>query len=100
ERQTDQSQRDDNDDPGVRDLYAERLEPATDPALRREDGRERYPRDRGRQRERQIDDRVDDAPPRKAIADERPRDDETEHRVQRRRQQRRAEAQPIRRERS
>src|SRR5690606_31181039 len=37
EREAYQRQRDDHADPGVGDLYAERLEPSAEPALRRED---------------------------------------------------------------
>ena len=52
ERHADQRQRHDYAEPRVRDLDAERLEPATEPPLRREHGRERDAGHGRRQRER------------------------------------------------
>ena len=96
ERQADQRQRHDDADPGVGDLDAERREVLADPAVLGEHGGQRDARHRGRQRERHVDQRVDQLAARKLVAHQRPGDDEAEHAVERRREQRRAEAQAIR----
>jgi len=69
-----------------------------DPAVRRVDGRERNAGHRGRQRERQIDDRVDEPLQRKRVAHEHPRDEKAEHGVDQRAAECGRERQPVRRE--
>ena len=52
-----------------------------EPAVRRVDRRQRDAGHRGRQRERQVDQRVDDAAAGKRVAHQHPRDEQAEHRV-------------------
>src|SRR6185369_2948245 len=63
----DQRKRDHDTEPRVCDLDAERPEPSADPTLRPEYGRERDARHGSRERERQIDYRVDDTPARESV---------------------------------
>ena len=63
ERQADEGERHGDAERRVGDLDAERLEQPADPAVLREQRRERDARDRGRQRERQVDERVDEPRP-------------------------------------
>ncbi len=95
ERQADQDQRDDDSDPGVGHLDAEARELQPEPAVRREHRGERDAGHRGRQRERQVDQRVDQPAARELVAHERPGDDEAEERIDDRGEQRGAEAQAI-----
>ncbi len=96
ERHADQRQRDGDADPGVGHLDAERLEVLADPAVLREHRRERDAGDRGGQRERHVDQRVDELAAREVVAHQRPGDDEAEHEVDGGGQQRGAEGQPVR----
>ena len=54
---------------------------ASQPAVRRVERRQRDAGDRRRQRQRQIDQRIDDAAARERIADEHPGHQQAEHRV-------------------
>ena len=67
----------------VRDLDAERLEQRAEPAVRRVQRGQRDARDRRRQRERQVDDRIDEAAARELVPHQHPGDDEAEHAVER-----------------
>ena len=60
ERQADEGQRDEDAERRERDLDAERLEQRADPAVRREERGQRDAGHRRRQRERQVDQRVDE----------------------------------------
>ena len=77
----------------------ERLEEPADPAVLRVDGGEGDARDRRRQRERQVHERVDERSPREAVAREHPRDEDAEDDVHRGGDERGAEGEPVRRER-
>ena len=66
------------------------------PSVRRVERRQRDAGDSRRQRERQIDQRIDDALARKLVAREHPRDDESKDGIDRRGRKRRADAEPIR----
>ena len=66
-------------------LMPERLEQRAEPAVGRVHGGERDAGDRRRQRERQVDQRVDEPLPGKAVAHQHPRDEQAEDRVDRRR---------------
>ncbi len=68
----------------------------TDPAVRGIERGERDARDRGRQRERQIDQRVDDPLGRKGVAHQHPGDQQSEHGVDQGGGEGGAEAQPVR----
>ncbi len=92
ERQADEGQRD--DDAGRREGDLDRQQRSDPPGRRIERG-QRDAGDRGRQRERQVDERRHDAPARKRIAHQHPGDEQAEDAVDRRRRRRRAEAQPV-----
>ena len=77
----DQRERDDDTDPGVGDLDAQRREVLADRAVLGEDGRQRNAGDRRRQRKGHIDQCIDEGSSRKFVAHERPRDRRTEHAV-------------------
>ena len=79
---------------------AERFEDPTDPPVARVHGRQRDAGHRRRECKRQIDERIDDAASRERIADQHPRDEHAEHHVQRCRRRRRADGQPVRRQRA
>ena len=66
EGQADEDQRDDDAERRVGDLDAERRAGAADPAVGGVERGQRDAGDRGRQRERQVDQRVDEAPAGKA----------------------------------
>ena len=91
----DQGERERHADPGVGHLDAERLEVAADPAVLREHRGEGDARDRRRQRERHVDERIDQLAPRELVAHQRPGDDEAEHQVDGGGQERGAEGQPV-----
>jgi hypothetical protein len=85
--------------------YAERSkrnfkwsEQAADPAIGRIDRGQRDSCHRCRKRKRQVDKRVDEPLSRERVADERPREYEPEHGIDRGCEERRAEAQAIRRD--
>ena len=73
-------------------LDAVRLEVLPEPAGRRVEARQRDAGDGGRQRERQIDHRIDEPPAGKAVAHQHPRDDEAEDAVDERGDERSADA--------
>ena len=85
EGHADQGEGERHADPGVGDLDAERLEVAADPAVLREHRGEGDARDRRGQRERHVDERIDELAPRELVAHQRPGDDEAEHEVDARR---------------
>ena len=93
ERQADEDQRQHDAGRGVGDLQSMRFEPLPDPAVGRIDRGQRDARDRGGQRERQIDQRVEQAPPREAITHQHPGDQRADDRRADRRDERRTEAQ-------
>ena len=99
ERQADERERDENAELRVGNLDAQRREPCANPAVRRIQRRQRDARDGGRQRERQIHQRVHNLFSEKIVAHQNPRDDESENRIDERGEKRRAETQTIRRER-
>ena len=78
--QADEGERDRDAERRVGDLDAERLEQPPDPAVLREQRGQRDAGDRGRQREGQVDERVDEAAAREAVAHQHPGDDEAEAR--------------------
>ena len=96
ERQADEHQGDENAERRERDLHAERREQRADPAVLGEERGQRDAGDRGRQCERDVDDGVEDAPPRERVTHQGPRHHGTEHEIDRRRHERQAEAQPQR----
>src|SRR5262249_14453470 len=71
----------------VGDFDAERLEQAADPAIGRVNRRERNAGDGGRERERQIDEGVQQAASRESVADQDPGDDHAKDGVDGRREQ-------------
>ena len=75
EGQADEDQRDDDAERRVGDLDAERREQRADPAVRRIERGQRDAGDRGRQREGQVDDGVEQAPAGKAVAHQHPGDE-------------------------
>src|SRR3546814_9972713 len=76
----------------IRDWSSDVCSSDLDPAVGRIQRRQRDTGDRRRQRERQIDQRVEEALAGEAIAREHPGDQRAEHRVDQRADQRRAEA--------
>ena len=92
ERQADERQRDDDAERSEGDLTGQQ---APDPPGRRVERGQRDAGDRGRQRERQVDERRDDALAREVVPHEHPRDEQAEDRIDRRRQRRCAEAQAV-----
>ncbi len=93
ERQADEDQGHQNAERGERNLHAGEREQPAEPAILGEQGRERNARDRRRQRKRNIDDRIEQPPPRKLVAHQRPGHDRAEDKIDRRRRERKAEAQ-------
>jgi hypothetical protein len=89
-------------DEGERDPDADRREahlerqPAADPAVARVQRRQRDAGDSGGQGERQVDERIDEAPAGKLVAHQHPADEQAEDGVDRRRQERGAEGEPVR----
>ena len=98
ERQADEDQRDENAPAREGDLDADRRQRRAEPAVRRIERGERDAGDRGRQRERQIDDGVEEASAGKAVARQRPGDDRAEHDVDQRGRERNAEGRLQRRQ--
>ena len=96
ERQADEHQRDDDSQRRERHLDAQRLQVLADPAVLRVHGRQRDARHGRRQRERQVDHRVDELLAGNRVANQRPGDDEAEERVDHRGDERRAERQLVR----
>ena len=84
ERQADERQRDENAELRVGDFDAERRQQLPDPAVVRIQRRQRDAGDGGRQRERQIHQRVHDFFAEKFVAHQNPRDDEAENDVDQR----------------
>ena len=78
EGQADEDQRDDDAERRVGDLDAERRQQLPDPAVRRVERGQRDAGDGRRQREGQVDHRVDDAPAGKAVAHQHPGDEHAE----------------------
>ena len=72
-----------------------RAQVVADPAVLREHGRERDAGHGGRQRERHVDERIDDLAARELVAHQRPGEDEAEHQVDGGGQQRGTERQPV-----
>ena len=83
ERQADEDQCHHDAERGVRDLDAERLQQAAEPAVAGPDRGQRDAGDRGRQRERQVDQRVDQPLAGEAVAHQHPGDDQAEDGVDR-----------------
>ena len=96
ERQPDEHERDRDAQRRERHLDAVSLQRGTQPPVRRVERRQRDTGDRGRQRERQIDQRIDDAPARKPVSRQHPGDDQPKHRVHHRRRERGADAELVR----
>ncbi len=80
-RQADERERDKNAELRVGNLDAERREPSANPAVRRVKRRQGDARDGGRQRKRQVHQRVHDSFSKKIVTHEHPRDDEAENGV-------------------
>ena len=95
ERQADEGERHDHAERRVGDLDPERLEPAADPAVVGVDRGERDAGDRGGQRERQVDQRVDQPPAREPVALQHPGHAGGRRQVDRGRGDRRPEAQAV-----
>ncbi|CDN41781.1 hypothetical protein BN871_AL_00280 [Paenibacillus sp. P22] len=95
EGQTNEDQGDRNAERREGHLDAKRLQPFSDPAVRRVDGRQGDAGDCGRKRERQVDEAVQELAARKRIAYQHPCDDEAEHDVDDRRRQRSQQADAV-----
>ena len=81
EGNADEDHRDEDADRRERDLDAEFGQRRAEPALLREQLRQRDAGDRGRQRKGNIDDGVEQPPARKAITHQRPDDDGSHHQI-------------------
>src|SRR5581483_3775067 len=100
EGKADEDERNGDAERGVGDLDAERFEQAADPAVRRVERSQRDAGDRRGQRKWKIDKRIEQAAAGKAVADQYPGDDDAEHRVDERGNERGEKAQAERRERA
>src|SRR4029077_16894701 len=81
ERHADEGEGKGHAQPGVGDLYPQRLKVAADPPLLGKHGGERDAGDRGGHRKRHVDQSVDQLAARKVVAHQGPGDDEAEHQV-------------------
>ena len=83
ERQADEGERHDHAQRRERDLDPERIEKLPDPAVGRVDRGQRDAGHRGRQRERQVDDGVEQALEREIVAHQHPGDERAHDQVER-----------------
>jgi hypothetical protein len=96
ERQADEDQRHHDARGPKRQHDAQRLQVLPHPAIAREQRRKRDASDGGGQRKRQIDERIDDLLARESVAHQHPSDQQAEHQVHERSDQRGAKGQPVR----
>ena len=95
ERHPHECQRDDHAQLRVRAFDTERHEELSEPAVRREQVRQRQPGDGGRQRKGEIHQRINETPTRKFVTRQDPREQRAENRIGARRNERRAEGKSV-----